>query len=251
MLKLDKTLCVFDLETTGIKITEDRIVEIAIIKLNVDGSKEEYHKLVNPEMIIPDEVSEIHGITNKDVATEPTFEMLAHEISDFFGDSDIGGFYSNGFDLPLLQQEFERVGVNFSLRGRRFIDASAIFQRKEPRTLTAAYKFYCDKTLENAHSALADTRATADVILAQAQRYEDLSANPDKMHQISMGDKIDLTGRFRRKGNDVVFAFGKHKGKTLAQVLSKEPGYYSWMMNADFPIDTKEVLQAEKEKLDA
>lgn len=251
MIKLDCPLAVFDLETTGANIATDRIIEIAIIKINPDGSKNEYHKLVNPEMPISEEATKVHGFTNKDVCLEPTFAMLAEEIDSFLDGCDIGGFHSNSFDVPILCEEFSRANKRFEMQGRRFIDARAIFHKMEPRNLSAAFKFYCNEELENAHSALYDARATADVILAQAERYDAIK-DIDTMNSFSRtGNKADFAGRFAYKGDTVVFNFGKHKGKTLGEVLKTEPGYYSWMMNAQFTQNTLDILKAEKEKLNA
>jgi DNA polymerase-3 subunit epsilon len=252
MIKLDCPLAVFDLETTGANIATDRIIEIAIIKIHPDGTQSEYHKLVNPEMPISPEATSVHGFSNKDVCMEPTFGLLVDEIDAFLEGCDIGGFHSNSFDVPILCEEYSRVGKRFDMDKRRFIDARAIYHKMEPRNLSAAFKYYCDKELENAHSALYDARATADVILAQAERYEALKGDIDIMNTYSRsGNKADFAGRFAYKGETVVFNFGKHKGKTLGEVLKSEPGYYSWMMNAQFTQNTLDILKAEKEKLNA
>lgn len=252
MIKLDKPLAVFDLETTGANIATDRIIEIGIVKIHVDGTQETFLKLVNPEMPISPEATAVHGFTNKDVCMEPTFALLADEINAFFEGCDVGGFHSNSFDLPILCEEFGRVGKSFDLNNRRFIDARAIFHKMEPRNLAAALQFYCNTTLENAHSALADAQATADVLIAQASKYAEINGDVDTMNSYSrVGNKVDFAGRFAYKGSEVVFNFGKHKGKSLAAVLKQEPGYYNWMMNAEFSSNTLDVLKAEKEKLNA
>ncbi|TXC82061.1 3'-5' exonuclease [Luteibaculum oceani] len=252
-LQLDRPLAVFDLETTGINQAADRIVEIGIIKLHPDGKREQFYSLVNPEMIIPDHAAKIHGITNKKVALEPTFEALAPKIAEFLEGCDLGGFNSNKFDIPVLHEEFSRVGFPFTLEGRRLIDAQVIFHRMEERTLSAAYKFYCDKDLENAHSALADSEATLDVLLAQVERYQELPKSSAELHEFSRGKskKLDMAGRFALNDEDVpVFNFGKHRGKPVEDVLKDEPGYYGWMLNAEFPQNTKDVLKKIKEQID-
>lgn len=252
MIKLDKALAVFDLETTGANIATDRIIEIAIVKIHPNGNQESYRKLVNPEMPISEEASKVHGFTNKDVCMEPTFAMLKDEINAFFEHCDIGGFHSNSFDLPILCEEFSRVGDKFDLNKRRFLDARAIFHKMEPRNLAAALQFYCGRPLENAHSALADAQATADVLLAQAAKYQEINGDVEIMNSYSrVGNKVDFAGRFAYKGDEIVFNFGKHKGKSLATVLKSEPGYYNWMMNAEFASNTLDVLRIEKEKLNA
>ncbi len=244
MLTLKKPLVVFDLETTGTSITNDRIIELAVIKLHVNGNSEEKHYLVNPGIPIPPEATAIHGISNEDVADKPTFKQLAQEIARFFTGCDIAGFNSNKFDFPLLVEEFLRAGVDFDPEGRRFIDAQRIYHVFEPRTLTAAYKFYCEKELVNAHSAMADTKATLEVLLAQLQKYPQLNQNLDEVHKLSGQDKlVDLAGRMvLNEHGEAVFNFGKHKGKTVKSVLTSEPGYYQWMMDNDFALDTKRKL---------
>lgn len=243
-LTLNKPLIVFDLETTGIQISKDRIVELYAIKIQPDGQEEHLHMYLNPTVPIPAEVSAIHGIFDKDVADKPTFAEKAQELNQFMLNCDFGGFNSNRFDFPLLVEEFYRAGVDFDVESRKFIDAQRIFHRKEPRNLTAAYKFYCDKELTDAHSAKADTVATWEIIKSQVGHYEDLEPNIDFLHQFSGNSEfMDFATRIKRgpKG-EALFNFGKHKGKPVADIFKKEPGYYHWMMNGDFAENTKKVI---------
>lgn len=247
-LQLTKPLCFFDLETTGINITTDRIVEISILKVYPNGNKESKTWLVNPEMPIPAEVSAIHGITDDKVANEPTFKQLASEINNMIKDADLAGFNSNRFDIPLLAEEMLRADMDFDMKSRLAIDVQTIFHKMEQRTLSAAYKFYCDKTLENAHTAAADTLATYEVLEAQVERYEDLENNAKFLAEFSSRKRFaDFAGfiAFNKEGQEV-FSFGKHKGKLVTDVLETEPGYFGWLLNADFPLYTKKVLTAIK-----
>ncbi|WP_370225791.1 exonuclease domain-containing protein [Mesoflavibacter sp.] len=247
-LNLTKPLCFFDLETTGINITTDRIVEISILKVYPNGNKESKTWLVNPEMPIPAEVSAIHGITDEKVANEPTFKQLASEINNMIKDADLAGFNSNRFDIPLLAEEMLRADMDFDMKSRLAIDVQTIFHKMEQRTLSAAYKFYCDKTLENAHTAAADTLATYEVLEAQVERYEDLENNAKFLAEFSSRKRFaDFAGfiAFNKEGQEV-FSFGKHKGKLVTDVLETEPGYFGWLLNADFPLYTKKVLTAIK-----
>ena len=246
MIELTKPLAFFDLETTGITIGSDRIVEISILKLMPDGEKLIYTKRVNPEIPIPAGASKVHGIFDQDVAHEPVFKQLAPEINAFIGNADLAGYNSNKFDIPMLVDEFLRVGVAFDMKGRRMVDVQNIFHKMEQRTLAAAYKFYCNKEIENAHSAEADILATFAVFEAQLQRYPTLAKDVDGLHQFTaMTQNVDLAGRivFNEKKEEV-FNFGKHKGRPVSDVFSKEPSYYEWMMNGDFPAETKQVLTA-------
>lgn len=247
-LKLTRPICFFDLETTGINITKDRIVEIAILKVFPNGNKESKTWLVNPEMPIPPEVSAIHGITDERVANEPTFSELAQEIYTIIKDADLGGFNSDRFDIPLLAEEMLRAGVDFEMKNRVSVDVQTIFHKMEQRTLSAAYKFYCDKDLENAHSASADTQATYEVLKAQLDRYEDLDNDIKKLSNFTTRKKsVDFAGFIAlNKDGEEVFSFGKHKGKKVLDVLEQEPGYFGWIQNADFPRYTKKVLTAIK-----
>lgn len=245
-LNLDKPLAFFDLETTGINVTKDRIVEISILKINPDNSKETYTRKVNPTIPIPKFTSEIHGIWDKDVENEPTFSELAEEIKAFFADSDIAGYNSDRFDIPLLVEEFMRTDIDFEIEKRRTIDVQTIFHKMEQRTLSAAYKFYCDKTLENAHSAEADTNATFEVLKSQLDRYDNLENNMDFLADFTVqgGKSVDFAKRIVKNDKDqIVFNFGKHKGVPVEKVFEIEPSYYSWMLNGDFPAYTKKVLR--------
>lgn len=246
LLNLTKPLAFFDLETTGITIGTDRIVEISILKLMPDGEKLIYTKRVNPEMPIPEASSKVHGIYDKDIANEPTFKQLASEINQFIGNADLAGYNSNKFDVPMLVDEFIRVGVNFEMKGRRMVDVQNIFHKMEQRTLAAAYKFYCEKEIVNAHSAEADIEATYEVFMAQLARYDSLAKDVEGLSTFSaMNKNVDLAGRivFNEK-NEEVFNFGKHKGRSVSDVFGKEPSYYDWMMQGDFPAETKQVLTA-------
>ncbi len=252
-LNLKKDLVFFDLETTGPNITRDRIIEIAAIKLFQDGNEEKKRWLVNPGMPIPPSSTSIHGITDKDVKDAPKFEEIANEIFAFFKDCDLGGYNHIKFDIPLLMEEFARLEINFDLKNRRLLDAQKIFFFMEPRTLSAAYRFYCDKDLENAHSAMADTEATLEVLKAQIKKYKGvvppgletapISENLDDVHKLAVGNMVDLAGRIvYNKEGEKVFNFGKHKGKKVSDIFSKEPSYYDWMMRGDFAADTKKHL---------
>ena len=247
-LNLNKPICFFDLETTGINITKDRIVEISILKVNPDGSEEKKTWLVNPEMSIPEVVVAVHGITNEKVANEPTFKELAKEINSWIKDADLGGFNSNRFDIPLLAEEMLRAGVDFDMKNRQSVDVQTIFHKMEQRTLAAAFKFYCDKNLVDAHSAEADTMATYEVLKAQLDRYDDLENDTAFLADFSSRKKIaDFAGFIAYdKEGDECFSFGKHKGKKVTEILEKEPGYFGWLLSADFPLYTKKVLTAIK-----
>lgn len=247
-LKLKKPIVFFDLETTGVDVSKDRIVEIAILKLNPDGKREIKTRRVNPEMPIPIQSSEIHGIYDEDVKDEPTFRALAKSLAQFIGQSDLAGYNSNKFDVPLLAEEFLRVGVDFDLENRKCVDVQNIFHKMEQRTLVAAYKFYCEKDLIDAHSAEADITATYEVLEAQLERYDELENDVDFLAEFSERQRnADLVGRIVFDENNVeVFNFGKHKGKSVQEVFQKEPSYYSWMMDGDFPQYTKKVLTAIK-----
>ncbi|HZW63196.1 MAG TPA: 3'-5' exonuclease [Flavobacteriaceae bacterium] len=247
-LKLTKPICFFDLETTGINITTDRIVEIAILKIWPNGKEENYRWLVNPEMPIPPEVTKVHGITDADVANAPTFKQLAKEIYHIMKDSDLAGYNSNKFDIPLLAEEMLRAEVDFDMKNRLAIDVQNIFHKMEQRTLAAAYQFYCNKSLENAHSAEADTNATYQILKAQIQRYDELENDTKFLAAFSSRKQFaDFAGFlvFNKNGEEC-FAFGKHKGKKVEDVLNEEPGYFGWLLNADFPLYTKKVLTAIK-----
>jgi DNA polymerase III subunit epsilon len=249
---LKKPIVFFDLETTGVNVSADRIVEIALIKINTDSSREEFHRLVNPTMPIPVHVSEIHGIYDIDVKDKPTFKEIVEEVAAFIGESDLAGYNCLKFDVPLLAEEFMRAEFPIDLLNRDIIDVQNIYHKMEPRTLSAAVQFYCDKNLDNAHSALADTRATLDVFIAQLDKYETLANKVEELSDFSrFGPKsADFANRiiFNEKGQEV-FNFGKHKGKTVEEVFKVEPGYYSWMMNGEFPLYTKQVIKRIKERM--
>lgn len=247
-LNLIKPICFFDLETTGINITHDRIVEISILKVFPNGTEERKTWLVNPEMKIPKEVTEIHGIDDAKVANEPTFKVLAKDIYNMIKDSDLGGFNSNRFDIPLLAEEMLRADVDFDMKHTQSVDVQTIFHKMEQRTLSAAYKFYCDKNLDDAHSAEADTNATYEVLKAQLDKYDELENDTKFLAEFSTRKKFaDFAGfiTYNKKGEEC-FSFGKHKGKLVTEVLEKEPGYFGWLLNADFPRYTKKVLTAIK-----
>lgn len=244
-LNLKNPLVFFDLETTGTNITKDRIVELSLLKVHPNGKEEIKTKRINPEMPIPKEASDIHGITDEDVKNEPTFRQIAKSLADQIEGCDLAGFNSNRFDIPLLAEEFLRVGVDVDFSKKKLIDVQIIFHKKEQRTLEAAYKFYCNKTLEDAHSAEADTKATYEVLKAQLDRYDDLPNDMGKLAEdySSFNNNVDLAGRIICNENGIeIFNFGKHKGKPVTDVLKVEPSFYAWMMDADFPLNTKQVL---------
>lgn len=243
-LNLSKPLCFFDLETTGIKVATDRIVEISILKVFPNGNKESLTLRVNPEMPIPAETTAIHGISDEMVANEPTFKELATRIYGMIKDSDLAGFNSNRFDIPLLAEELLRAEIDFDLKKAMAVDVQTIFHKMEKRTLEAAYMFYCDKTLIDAHSAEADAMATYEVLKAQLGRYEELENDVTFLSQFSKHkDFADFAGYISyNKKREEVFSFGKHKGKRVVDVLQNEPGYFGWLLNADFPRYTKRVL---------
>ena len=243
-LKLSKPICFFDLETTGTNVAKDRIVEISILKIYPNGNKESRTWLVNPEMTIPDEVIAVHGISNEKVANEPTFKELAKEIFNIIKDCDLAGFNSDRFDIPLLAEEMLRAEIDFDLKNMLSVDVQTIFHKMEKRTLEAAYKFYCDKDLTDAHSAEADTTATYEVLLSQLDRYPELENNVKKLAEFSTHRKFaDFAGFISfNEDDEEIFSFGKHKGKKVLEVLEQEPGYFGWILNADFPLYTKKVL---------
>lgn len=244
-LNLRNPLVFFDLETTGINISKDRIVEISLLKVHPNGKEEVKTRRINPEMPIPPQATTIHGITDEDVKDCPTFRQVAKSLADILEGCDIAGFNSSRFDVPMLSEEFLRAGVDFDPSKRKFVDVQIIFHKKEPRTLEAAYKFYCDKVLDNAHSAEADTRATYEVLKSQLKHYDDLENDIEFLSKefSSFNNNVDFAGRMVFDENGVeVFNFGKHKGKSVSQVLRDEPSYYSWMMDGDFPLNTKQAL---------
>lgn len=247
-LNLHRPICFFDLETTGTNISKDRIVEISIHKVFPNGDEKTYTYRVNPTVPIPAATTAVHGITDDMVKDEPTFQERAHEIHNIIKDSDLAGFNSNRFDIPLLAEEMLRAGVDFDMGNRNAIDVQNIFHKMEQRTLVAAYKFYCDKDLTNAHSAEADTIATYEVLKGQLDRYPELDNDMKSLAEFSTRRKpVDFAGMLAYNDKDEeCFNFGKHKGKRIVDVLENEPGYYSWIQNADFPLYTKKVLTAIK-----
>lgn len=243
-LNLKRPIVFFDLETTGIDLSRDRIVEISLVKISPNGDQELKTRRINPEMPIPPEATAIHGITDDDVKDCPRFKEIAKSLAQYIEGCDLGGYNSNKFDIPMLVEEFLRADVDVDLKKRKFIDVQNIFHKMEQRTLIAAYKFYCGKDLENAHSAEADIMATYEVLQAQLDRYPELQNDVDFLAGFSeRGKSADYAGRiiYNDKGQ-AVFAFGKHKGRVVEEVFREEPSYYAWMMNGDFPRYTKKVI---------
>ena len=243
-LKLKRPIIFFDLETTGVEPSRDRIVEISMIKVMPDGSEITRTRRLNPQMPIPKEATAVHGITDDDVKDEPSFAQIAKSLCSFMEGCDFGGFNSNRFDLPMLVEEFMRAGVEVDFKSRKFVDVQNIFHKMEQRTLVAAYRFYCGKELTDAHAAEADTRATYEVLKAQLDRYDVLENDIDSLAAFSARSEFaDYAGRiaYDDKGREI-FAFGKYRGRTVEEVFASEPGYYSWMMNGDFPLYTKKVI---------
>ena len=250
-LKLEKPIVFFDLETTGVNIATDRIVEISILKVFPNGNKESKTWLVNPEIEIPKEAAEIHGITNEEVVTEPTFKELAPEVNKMIEGCDLAGFNSNRFDIPLLAEELMRAGIDFDMNDRKAVDVQNIFHKKEQRTLSAGYQFYCGKELEGAHGAEADTNATYEILLAQIEKYDDLENDVKSLSEFSThGKRGDFAGFILiNDDGQEIFSFGKYKGRTVEEVLKENPGYNNWIQNADFPLYTKKVLREIKERM--
>ncbi|MFO7977634.1 MAG: 3'-5' exonuclease [Bacteroidales bacterium] len=256
-LNLTRPLAFFDLESTGVNVVKDRIVEIAIYKVHPNGTSETFSRIINPGIRIPEEVIAIHGISNEDVADAPTFAQLAPTLDQFLANCDLAGYNSNKFDVPMLIEEFLRCGINFDIRKRRLIDVQNIFHKMEPRTLKAAYKFYCGKELIDAHEAEADTRATYEILLSQLERYDGVEHTDhdgktscpvindmEALFKFSFNQRnADLVGHIGlNRQNKEIFNFGKYKGKVVEEVFKIEPHYYNWMMNADFPLSTKNVI---------
>jgi len=243
MLQLIRPLAIIDLETTGINLGSDRIVEIAIVKIMQDGKKTVKRKLINPEMSIPQGSTDIHGITNEMVKDAPTFRQVANELKQFLDNCDLAGYNSNRFDIPMLVEEFLRVGMEFEGKGRKLLDVQKIFHMMEQRTLSAAYRFYCNKELEGAHGAEADASATWEVLEAQVVKYPQLGTNIETILKcIGEEPVVDFARRFTLENGVEVFNFGKHKGRSVAEILKAEPQYYDWMMKGDFPLHTKQKL---------
>lgn len=242
-LKLERPLVFFDLETTGTNPSTDRIVEISLIKVMPDGREMEHSHRINPGIPIPASSTAIHHITDADVANEPKFSDIAAKLNKWLEGCDMAGYNSNKFDVPLLMEEFKRAGIPFDTSGRRFVDVQNIFYAMEPRTLVAAYRFYCGKDLEGAHSATCDTHATYEVLMSQLDRYEDLQNDVEKLSKIGQKRTLDLAGRIAEDENgNPVFNFGKYKGQKVEDVFKRDIGYYSWMMQGEFPQNTKDVI---------
>lgn len=247
-LNLKNPIIFFDLETTGINVATDRIVELSYLKVDVNGNETSRTVRINPEMPIPPNSTAIHGISDEDVKDAPRFNEIAKRIAKEFEGCDLAGYNAVKFDIPLLAEEFLRAGVDLDMKKRKFIDVQIIFMKMEPRTLSAALKFYCNKELENAHSAEADTRATYDILQSQLDRYSNLENDITKLAEFSAHNRnVDFAGRIIYDDNDVeVFNFGKYKGKPVSEVFAQDPGYYGWMMQGDFPLYTKKILTAIK-----
>jgi DNA polymerase-3 subunit epsilon len=243
-LDLKRPICFFDLETTGTNIARDRIVEIAILKVYPNGNKESRSWLVNPGMPIPEAATAIHGISDEKVAGEPSFKEISRDIQQMIQGCDLAGFNSNRFDIPLLAEELLRAELDFDMKNTVAVDVQTIFHKMEKRTLEAAYQFYCGKELKEAHSAVADTRATYEVLLSQLERYPELENDVKSLAAFSTHSEfVDFAGFIRKdEAGAPVFSFGKHKGRKVADVLESEPGYFGWILNADFPLYTKKVL---------
>ncbi len=256
-LNLKRPIAFFDLESTGVNVASDRIVELSFLKINPDGTEEIRTRRINPTIPIPLEASLIHGIYDEDIKSEPTFLQVAQDLAKFLKNTDLGGYNSNKFDIPMLIEEFLRAGIEFDMEGRKTVDVQNIFHQMEQRTLKAAYKFYCGKEIEMAHSAEADIKATYEVLLAQLDRYKDVKIQDKKGNWIvpitnevddlyqftSVRQVVDFAGRMVfNDENQEVFNFGKHKGKKVEEVFKQEPSYFDWMMNGDFTLDTKRKL---------
>jgi DNA polymerase-3 subunit epsilon len=243
MLQLIRPLAVIDIEATGTNLSTDRIIEIAIVKIMPDGRKMVKRKLVNPEMPIPAAVTEIHGITDEMVKDAPVFRQVANEIRQFIDVADLAGYNSNRFDIPMLVEEFLRISLDFDMKNRKLLDVQKIFHQMEQRTLSAAYKFYCNGVLDNAHSAEADACATWEVLQSQIERYPQLGLTVDSILKcIGEENHVDFARRMVMENGREVFNFGKHKGRAVTDVLKAEPQYYDWMMKGDFPLHTKRKL---------
>ncbi len=242
-LELTRPIVFIDLETTGVNVATDRIVEVALVKITQHGEQVKKRKLINPLIPIPAGATAVHGITDEMVKDAPSFKAVANELKQFLDNSDIGGYNSNRFDIPMLVEEFLRAGIDFKIDGRKLLDVQKVFHMMEPRTLAAAYKFYCDKTLDGAHSAEVDASATFEVLCAQLHRYPNLGHTVETICKATGEEEIvDFSRRFVLQNGVEVFNFGKHKGKPVADVLKKEPGYYNWMMEGEFSLHTKQKL---------
>ncbi len=243
MLQLSRTGCGIDLETTGINLSSDRIIEIAIVKVMPDQSRQTKRKLLNPEMPIPEASSDVHGITDEMVKDAPSFKQVAHELKQMLDGCDLAGYNSNRFDIPLLMEEFLRAQVEFDMKNRKLLDVQNIFHKMEPRTLSAAYRFYCNKNLEGAHSAEVDATATWEILEAQLEKYPELGQSVESILKVLGEDQVvDFARRFVMDNGVEVFNFGKYKGRPVADVLKAEPQYYDWMMKGEFHQHTKQKL---------
>lgn len=252
-LKLTRPIVFFDLETTGTNQAKDRIVEISLLRIDPDGGESTLHYLVNPEIPIPEEASKVHGIYDADIKDAPAFRDIAGKVAGFMEGADLGGYNCLRFDIPMLAEHFLREFVPVDFHSRKVIDVQVIFHKKETRTLSKAYEFYCGKNLENAHTAEADTRATFEVLKGQLKMYDDLPSDVAGLDEFSHYVRTaDLAGRigYNSKGKEI-FAFGKHSGKLVESVLKQEPAYYNWIMDNDFPLDTKHILQQIKVRVDS
>ena len=242
-LQLKRPVAFIDLEATGTNLATDRIVEIAIVKIGIDGTRQTKRKIINPQMPIPKVTSDIHGITDEMVKDAPVFKQVANEVKQFIENCDLGGYNSNRFDIPMLVEEFLRAGLDFTVDGRKLIDVQKVFHLMEQRTLGAAYKFYCQKVLEGAHSAEVDAAATWEILEAQIERYPEIGATLESISTFcGEEDMVDFARRFIKVDCKEVFNFGKHKGRGVEDVLKAEPQYYDWMMKGDFPLHTKQKL---------
>jgi DNA polymerase III subunit epsilon len=255
-LNLRNPLCVFDIETTGTSITKDRIIEIAVVKLMPNGEALRRHHIINPTIPIPKESTRFHGLTDEDVKDKPTFKEVAKDYARFFEGADLAGFSMMKLDIPMLVEEFLRCGIDFDYSRKKILDAQKIFHLMEKRTLKAAYKFYLNKDLGDSHTAEADTDATLEILLAQIERYDgqdvtdasdrkigEIKNDIDTLAKLTQADMVDLAGRMiRNERGEEIFNFGKHKNRLVTEVLKQEPAYYDWVMNGDFPIDTKRKL---------
>lgn len=243
-LSLKKPIIFFDLEATGTDPGTDRIVEIAMIKINPNGSKEKYVKRINPTVPIPPETTAIHGISDEDIKDAPTFKQIAKELYEWMKGCDLGGYNAVRFDIPMLAEELLRCDVQVDFTERKFVDVQQIFFKKETRTLSAAYEFYCNKQMENAHNAEVDIETTIEVLEAQLDKYGDLENDVKALHSFTNGDEgiVDYARRMVMKNGEPIFNFGKYKGRKVTDVLKEQPQYYDWMMNADFPLHTKQKL---------
>lgn len=240
-LKLKRPIVFFDLETTGTDTAKDRIVELAFVKINPDGTRDKYIKRINPQMPIPAASSAIHGIYDADVVNAPSFKQIGHELYQWIKGCDFGGYNATRFDLPLLAEEFLRAGIDVDFTERAMVDVQQIFFKMEQRTLSAALQFYCGRTIENAHSAEADIDATIDVFEAQLERYQNLPHDTQGIQEFAgSNDMVDYARRMVLKDGKPIFNFGKHKGKLVTEVFKQEPSYYDWIMNADFALHTKQ-----------